>query len=141
MKTIESAFRDEMVNIKLVIASLWIALMFVYLYADFLSLYRPGLIDRIIAGYMGPFKASQTALALAGLLMLVSIVMVPLSLILPAGKNRWVNIVTGLLLTLVGIANLLGDIWIYYLIYGLVEIVITLTIVTLSLRWPRAANS
>jgi hypothetical protein len=138
MKRSNTALQDKKVNIKIVIAGLWAAIMFVYLYADYLSLYRPGILNKIIDGYMGPFKVTQMALILAGLLMLISIIMIVLSLILSAKMNKLINIIISVLLTIVGIANLIGDIWVYYLIYGVIEIIITLTILILSIKWPKS---
>jgi hypothetical protein len=138
MKRSNTALQDKKVNIKIVIAGLWAAIMFVYLYADYLSLYRPGILNKIIDGYMGPFKVTQMALISAGLLMLISIIMIVLSLILSAKMNKLINIIISVLLTIVGIANLIGDIWVYYLIYGVIEIIITLTILILSIKWPKS---
>jgi Family of unknown function (DUF6326) len=138
MKRSNTALQDKKVNIKIVIAGLWTAIMFVYLYADYLSLYRPGILNKIIDGYMGPFKVTQMALISAGLLMLISIIMIVLSLILSAKMNKLINIIISVLLTIVGIANLIGDIWVYYLIYGVIEIIITLTILILSIKWPKS---
>jgi hypothetical protein len=137
MKGNNVVLQDLKVNIKLVISCLWVSIMFVYLYADYLSLYRPGIVNKIIDGYMGPFKVSQMALVSAGLLMLISIIMIFLSLILSAKINKLINIIISILLTIVGIANLIGDIWIYYCIYGIIEIIITLTILILSIKWPK----
>jgi hypothetical protein len=133
----EGSLRDEAVNGKVVLAGLWAALMFVYLYADLLSLFRPGQLGRMMSGYMGPFEADQVSLLLAGLLMLVSIAMVPLSLALPARANRAANIAAGAFLALVAIANLVGDAWAYYLAYGAVELALLGAILYRSAKWPR----
>jgi hypothetical protein len=130
-------FQDTKINIKMLLSGLWIVLMFIYIYADILSLYRPGQINKMIDGFMGPFVASQGMLVVAALLMSISIFMVFVCLILPASINRWINIVVGFLLALVGIANLLGDSWIFYWIYGIMEIIITLSIAILAIRWPK----
>ncbi len=131
-----AVLQDKKVNIKMVLSGLWTAIMFVYLYADVLSLFRPGIINKMIDGYMGPFRVDQMALLLAGLLMLVSIIMIPLSLLLAARANRIVNIVAAIFLSLVAVANIMGEVWIYYLVYGIIELVITIAIIILSIRWP-----
>ncbi len=141
MKSETANLKDAKIEIKFVLSGLWISLMFLYVYADILSLYRPGQIGKMIDGYMGPFKANQLALALAGLLMLVSIAMIALSLLLPAKSNRLVNIVVGIFLTLIGISNLLGEAWFFYVVYGVLEMVITISIVVLSVKWPRSRDA
>jgi hypothetical protein len=60
---------------------------------------------------------------------LVSASLMPfLSLALPAGVNRWVNIVSGALYTVIMILATRGG-WHFYIIYGLIEIVLTALIV------------
>jgi len=38
--------------------------------------------------------------------------------------------------TLVNIGNLVGEKWAYYLFYGIIEIIITITIIIISIKWP-----
>lgn len=69
--------------------------------------------------------------------MAIPAVMIFLSLSLKPKVNRGVNITFGILYTLVGISNLVGETWAYYISYGLVEIVITLLIVYYAWKWPK----
>ena len=39
--------------------------------------------------------------------------------------------------TLIGIGNIVGETWAYYLVYGSIEIGITVTICLYALRWPK----
>ena len=71
--------------------------------------------------------------------MIVPILMVFLSLTLPARGNRMTNIVVASLYVIVSAGNAVGEPWVYY--YGpvcLVEIVILALVVRHALRWPRA---
>ena len=130
-------FEDVKVNVKLKLSALWVVLMMLYLYADFFSLYRPGIIEKMISGLMGPFPVTQVSLLTASILMAIPAVMIFLSLSMKPKVNRGVNMTFGILYTLVGISNLVGETWAYYISYGIVEIVITLLIVYYAWKWPK----
>jgi uncharacterized protein DUF6326 len=132
---------DHSVSVKVKLAGLWTALMLLYVYADFLSLYRPGEIAEIESGELGPFDVSQTSLVIASLIVIVPALMIALSLTLRASLNRPVNLALGLLFTLVNVSNLIGESWVYYFLFGLIEIALTLMIVASAWNWPRREPS
>ena len=111
------------------LAALWATMMFLYVYADVLSFYRPGEVDEIREGMMGPFEVSQAALLAASVVVIIPAFMIFLSLILPSRMNRWTNISAGVLFTLVNVVNVLGETWVYYWVFGILEILVTLLIV------------
>jgi hypothetical protein len=84
---------------------------------------------------------SESSLVIASLIVIVPALMIALSLTLPASVNRPANLVLGVLFTLVNVSNLIGESWIYYFLFGLLEIVLTLTIVATAWNWPRRAAS
>ena len=127
---------DHSVSVKVKLAGLWAALMLLYVYADILSFYRPGRIAEIESGKLGPFDVSQTSLVIASLIVSVPALMIALSLTLRASLNRPANVALGLLYTLVNVSNLL-DSWVYYVLFGVLEIAVTLTIVATAWNWPR----
>ena len=131
-KTTET--EDVKINVKMKLSALWVALMLVYIYADIFSLYRPGQIEEMISGRMGPFPVTQGSLLLASILMMIPAVMVFLSLTLKPKVNRWANIILGVLYTLVNISNLIGETWAFYIFFGVVEIVLTFLIVWVCLE-------
>ena len=47
-KNAASTFEDVKINVKIKLSALWIAVMFLYVYADFKALLQPGLIELII---------------------------------------------------------------------------------------------
>jgi hypothetical protein len=91
-----------MVDTRIVLAGLWVAVMLTYLWGDVL---------RIMAGDVEPGKlmadmpATQGMLLLIAAIMLVPIIMVVLTLTIPYPAIRWVNIVVAILVVLF---NLLG---------------------------------
>ena len=89
---------------------------------------------------MGPFPVTQISLLTAAILTAIPAVMIFLSLLLKAKVNRWVNIIIGILYIIVGIGNLIGETWVYYISYGVIEIIITLLIILYSWKWPKHEN-
>jgi hypothetical protein len=126
---------DVRINIKIRLSALWAAMMLLYIYADILSLFRPGQIEEMIDGRMGPFPVTQGSLLVASILMIIPAVMVFLSLTLKPKVNRWANITFGVLYTFVNISNLIGETWDYYIFFGIVEIACTLLIVWHAWKW------
>ena len=122
------------------LSALWASLMFLYIYADIFSLYKPGQVEEMMAGRMGPFPVTQGSLLTAAVLMLIPALMVFLSLALKPRVDRWANIILGVLYTAVNIGNLVGETWAFYILYGIVEMAITLLIVGYAWKWrnPRA---
>ena len=122
-------------DVRIKLSALWVSMMLLYIYADILSLFRPGQVEEMIDGRMGPFPVTQGSLLTASILMIIPAVMVFLSITLKPTVNRWVNIVFGALYTLVNISNLIGETWIYYLSFGVVEIVLALLIIWHARKW------
>ena len=127
--------QDVKINVKMKLSALWVALMLLYIYADIFSLFRPGQIKEMIEGLMGPLPVTQGSLLTASILMIIPAVMVFLSLTLSPRVNRWANIILGVLYTFVNISNLIGETWIYYISFGVVEIALTLLIVWYAWKW------
>ena len=132
----QGILEDVKVGVNRKLSALWTTLMFLYIYADILSFFRPGQLNKIMAGRMGPFEANQGTLLLASATMIIPACMVFLSLVLKPAVNRWANIILGLLYALVNISNLIGETWAYYLLFSAVELVIVALIVILAWKWP-----
>ena len=137
MNTITKTTEKEAMRIpvKMLLSALWAALMFLYIYADFFSLHKPGQMEEVMAGRMGPFPVTQASLLTAAILMLIPAVMVFLPLALKPKVGRWANIILGVLYTAVNIGNLAGETWAFYILYGIVEMALTLLIVGYAWRW------
>lgn len=128
------------VHVKFKLSALWTALMMLYIYADIYSLYRPGQLEHIQSGLMGPFQVTQTALLLASILTAIPALMIFLSLALTAKVNRIVNMLLGCVYILVSVGNLMGETWIYYLMYGVIELLIFVLIIFYAFKWPVKTN-
>ena len=77
----------EKVRIRL--SALWVALMLTYLLGDVLRIFS----GDFVAGEMSGMQISQGLMLGMAVLMVIPIVMVFLSLTLPAKVNRWANII------------------------------------------------
>jgi hypothetical protein len=137
MNTIKKTaeMEDMKIGVKMKLSALWVAMMLLYIYADILSLFRPGQIEEMREGLMGPFPVTQASLLVASILMIIPAVMVFLSLTLKPKVDRWANIAVGVLYTVVNISNLIGEAWAYYIFFGIIEIVLTLLIVWYAWTW------
>ena len=109
--------------------------MFIYIYADILKLFTPGVIQEMMSGRQGPFATTQGSLLAAAVLMMIPAVMVSLSLTLKRQVNRWANIILGVLYTAVNISNAVGETWAFYLLLVVVEIGLTVLIVGQAWKW------
>lgn len=125
---------------RLQLAGFWISLMLLYVYADLFSFYRPGYVSKVIDGQMGILTVSQSTLLISSGLMLLPIVMIPLSLSLQKKPVYILNCIVGILYTFVNISNLIGEYWLYYLVYGVIEIAITVLIVLTAFRELRSKS-
>jgi cbb3-type cytochrome oxidase subunit 3 len=137
MNTINKTTEKEDVknSVKMKLSALWVALMLLYIYADIFSLFRPGALEAMSSGRMGPFPVTQGSLLLASILMIIPAVMVFLSLALRPRAVRWANIILGVLYTCVNISNLIGETWLYYMTSGAVELALTVLIVGYAWKW------
>ena len=128
---------DFTVNIRVKLAGLWTALMLLYIYCDIYSNFRTGFLEEAMSGKMGPFDVSQITLAAFGFLMVIPILMIPACLFIKANIVKWVNIIVGSLYALVNIGNLIGETWLYYWIYGILELAATVCIIIFAFKWEK----
>lgn len=130
-------YQDAPVPVRVKLAALWASTMFLYLYGDYFGLYKPGTLQSMLDGVMGPLgPTTQGILVGTALMMTIPSLMVFLSLVLPVRVNRVANIVLGLLYTAIILATMPGA-WHFYLMLGVVEAALTITIAWTAWKWPR----
>lgn len=141
MKT-KKALQDEKINVKIILSALWVAVMFIYVYADIKTLFQPEIPQQIISGVVGGMTISQGFLLAAALLMSIPPIMIILSLILRPNINRWVNIIVSSLHIILIIATRFvpAKIWYYYIYYQSIEAIIHGLIIWFAWRWPVKAE-
>jgi len=129
---------DLKINVKIKLSALWAAVMFLYVYADIKAFFKPGIIEGLMAGKAGDFQITQGFLFTSAIIMTIPSVMIFLSLSLKAKANRLVNIILGIVYTVIILGTLLmGGAWAYYILYGTVEIVLTGLIAWYAWKWPK----
>ena len=138
MKQSSAALDDTPVPVKIKIAALWASVMFCYIYGDYFGLYQPGALQAMLAGKMGPLgQTTQGILIGTSAMMAIPSVMVFLSLVLQPRVDRWLNMVTGTLYTVIILITMWGG-WAFYVVLGIIEIVLTSLIVWYAWKWPAA---
>ena len=83
-----STLEDLRMPVQAKLAAAWTSFMFLYIYVDYFHLYKPGAIDQIRGGGVLEFDISQVLLTIGLSLVAVPVLMVFLSMTLPARVNR-----------------------------------------------------
>ena len=141
--TTAGAFEQARLPVHAKLAAAWTSFMFLYLYVDYLHLYKPGSIDEILVGVVHEFDTGPTFVALALTLVAIPILMILLSATLPARVNRATNFVVAALYIPVSLYNAAGESWTYSYFYGLsigLEVLLLAFILRSAWTWPRTAT-
>jgi len=131
------ALDDIKIHVKFKLFALWSSVMFFYIYGDYFELYQPGKLQEMIGGRMALGAITQGVLLGMSALLAIPSLMVFLSLVLPPQVNRWMNIILGIVYTLVMILAIKGA-WHFYIFFGPIEITLTALIVWYAWSWPRS---
>ncbi len=129
-------YQDIKLHVRFKLFALWASLMFFYIYGDYFELYQPGKLREMMAGKMVFGDVTQGILLGVSAVMILPSLMPFLSLALPAGVNRWLNIFAGVLYATIVILAIRGG-WHFYVVYGWIEIVLTVLIVWYAWTWPK----
>jgi Family of unknown function (DUF6326) len=137
-----TALEDLRMPVQAKLAAAWTSFMFLCIYVDYFHLYKPGAIDQIRGGVVWEFDISQTFVIIGLSLVAVPILMVFLSMTLPARANRLMNLIVAPIYVAVSAFNALGESWTYYytLTIGL-EVILLALIVRSAWTWPRRTAS
>jgi hypothetical protein len=135
-----TALEDRKLPVQTRLAAAWTSFMFLYIYVDYLALYKPGFLDDLRAGTVHDFDLGPTFVGAALTLIAIPSVMILLSATLPARANRTVNLVVAGLYIPVSMYNAAGEPWAYSYFYGLsigLELLILAFILRAAWTWPR----
>jgi hypothetical protein len=133
----QNALEDIKVNVKLKLASLWASLMFLIIYLDYFALYMPGALKDILAGKVFVFDITQGFLLAALVSITIPVLMIFLSVALPAKINRCTNIIIATVYIPYTLFNLAGEAWIHMVLGAVVEVVLLCLIIRFAWKWPR----
>ena len=124
------------VDVRIKLAALWTSVMFLYIYADYFGLYIPGALQKMINGNMPPLGATtQSVLLFTSAMMAIPSLMIFLSVVLAPPLNRALNMIVGVLYTIIILLTMWG--WWFYIFYGVIEIALTSLAVWYAFRWPK----
>ena len=137
-----TTLHDSPVPLRAKLAAAWTSFMFLYIYVDYLHLYKPGALTDILAGVVFTFDISQTFVVIALTSVAIPMFMILLSMTLPARVNRAINLVVGTLYIPYSAFNLAGGEWMAF--YGLgvaLEVLLLAFVLRTAWTWPRLATS
>jgi hypothetical protein len=136
VKNNTEVYEDFKINVKLKISALWVAVMFCYVYGDYIQIYVPG----ILADAMAVKVTTKTQLEFfaVALLMVMPSVMIFFTLVVQPKINRWLNIILSTLYIVILIATNLTETWVFYLFLTAIEVLISLAIIWYAWKWPKA---
>ena len=138
-----TALEDRQVPVQAKLAAAWTSFMFLYIYVDYFGLYKPGRIDDILVGVVFEFDISPTLLTIFTASMAIPILMVMLSMTLPARVNRATNLVVALLYIPFSVFNAVGESWDWAYFYGLsigIEVLLLAFILRSAWTWPHTTS-
>lgn len=136
-----SVLKDFEINIKIKLAALWTATTFCYLYGDYYELYTPGKIESLISGKN--ILDSPMILFIASIVMAIPPLMIFLSIVLNPRINKALNIIFGLLFTIMMVLIAIGSLapwYTFYVFLAIVEAILTFIIVWKAFKWPKQTD-
>ena len=84
------------IDVRVKISALWTAVLFVFVYVDLFSLYRPDVRADLDAGRMFVFDVGEPFLLGVTLYVVIPSLLVYLTLVLPRTLNRWANLIAAM---------------------------------------------
>jgi hypothetical protein len=130
-----------MEEVRLILSALWVAVTFCSVFEATLGFLKPGYLSGVMAGEIDGIQVTQVVLVGNAVMMVIRSVMFFLCLTLPYPIIRWANIAlvivfTGIILmTLSYYYTSRIQIWAYYYVFTLTEIVLHALIVWYAWKW------
>ena len=128
---------DGKIGVRLKIAALWIAMLFLFAYGDIFGFFNTGRIEEVIAGKVSGIKITQGFLFGVSVYIAIASLMVFLTLVLRPRVNRWTNIVLPILYIVSIVASVVGESWAYFFLLSIVESALLVLIIWYAWTWPR----
>ena len=138
MPTSDSTILEDVrIGVRLKIAALWTAVLFLFAYGDIFGFFNTGRIEEVIAGEVSGIKITQVYLLGVSVYVAIASVMIFLTLVLTPKVSRWINIVLSILYVASIVASVIGETWAYFYFLSIVESALLLLILRYAWRWPR----
>ena len=136
MTDIARAATAPPIDTRLKIAALWTSLLFIFAYVDIFAFFRADILQGALAGKVAVFTVDQSFLLLTTIYVIIPSLMISLSLILPPRANRLTNIIVAAVYALTILGSCLGEVWIYYWVGSLTEVLLLLVIIRYAWKMP-----
>jgi hypothetical protein len=130
-------FEDVQVGVRVKIASLWIAMLFLFAYGDIFGFFAPGRIEEIQGGRISGIEISQTFLFAVSVYIAIASAMVFLTVVLRPAANRWINMVLAALYIVSIAASMVGE-DAYFVFLSVAEIALLAFVIWYAWTWPKA---
>ena len=127
------------VDTRLKIAALWIATLFIFAYVDLFSLYRPDVRADLEAGRLSAFDVGQAFLFFTTLYIVLPSLMIYLTLVMPRGINRLLNVALAAVYAVTIVGSAVGE-WGYFVLGSAVEVVLLGAVVYHAWTWRETAG-
>ena len=122
------------VDTRLKIAALWTAMLFIFVYVDLFSLYRPDVRADLEAGRLFAFDVSQAFLFFTTLYIVLPSLMIYLTLVMSRGINRVLNIALAAVYAVTIVGGAVGE-WGYFVLGSAVEAALLAAVVYHAWTW------
>ena len=124
-----------MVDVRIILSALWVALMFIFQQGDMLRIYSGDFTPGDVL--WGKVMSSQMMWLVSAITMTIPVVMIILSLTLKYPVNRWANIIVGIFFVVINLIGLSAYPWGYDKFLIIVGLVFNVLIVWYAWKWPK----
>ncbi|AFY55373.1 hypothetical protein Riv7116_2876 [Rivularia sp. PCC 7116] len=122
-------------DIKALLSTLWIFVLFNMIFRDLHEFGRPGFLEEIMTGIVNGVQITEGLMLIGGIMAEIPISMVLLSRVLKYKINRWANIIAGAITIAIIIQNGVGDL--DDMFFATIEIVSLSVIVWCAWKWHK----
>ena len=130
--------QDMPVDVKIVLAALWTAMLFVFAYVDIFAYLRGDVLRAALNGKAAglDMEVNQALLIATLVYILVPSLMVVLSLLLKPTISRISNLTISAIYAVTIVVSCIGETWAYYFIGSAVEVLLLVVIARTAWKWP-----
>ncbi len=129
------------VNVRIRISALWTAMLFVFVYVDLFSLYRPDVRAGLDAGQISAFTVNQAFLLVTTAYVAIPALMVFGTLVLRPAISRIANIALSVLYMVTIVGSSIGEGNYYFLLGSALEVALLAAVAHYAWTWPKLAAS
>jgi hypothetical protein len=127
-------------NIRIKLSLLWATIMSLYIYADYFNLMTPGSLEAMMNLETPLGRTSPNILIGFSVLLIIPALMIPASILLRPTWGKWINIVFGIVYSLISALIIISDFtheWMkFFILYQVVELFIFVIIIRSAWAWP-----